>query len=622
MTDSEPEDQSSAVEQASTPLQIFLYEERQRVLATVLDVPLDIGRQREGEPPPATRLDHALGARVIVAPIQDVEVSRSHVAIDRAAGGKVRVANTSRSLPIKLSPNQALGPGESSLHDPPVLVQFGKYAVRVDPAEDEDELELEALPEPAVPPGKQSDPDALSRLSGGATFDEVSLLRWVETLLTVFQSAASSHDFPEQAAFAVVKIVGLDGAAMLRCHDEGRWQVEALHSTLGDDEASWAPSQTLLARVRREKRTFRHVPAVGADTPRSLRDVSALVAAPILDGNGEVIGALYGDRRTNARAGFAPAISAFEAKLVELLASGIAAGIARLQEEQAALSARVQFQQFFTAQLANQLERDPKLLDGRDADVTLLFADIRGFSRISEQLGPARTMAWIQDVMGELSECVLANDGVLVDYIGDELMAMWGAPAPQANHAHLACAAARQMLAALPSVNERWESELGAPVRLGIGVNSGIARVGNTGSRQKFQYGPLGDVVNVASRVQGATKYLGADCLITGDTLAALPSGIAARRLARARAVNIEQPIDLYEIVAQPPPDWDQRCAQYNEALEALEKDDVDRAAAVAQRLTVQYGDDTAIIALSSRVREAKSESRVGDTSIWRLPGK
>ncbi len=110
------------------------------------------------------------------------------------------------------------------------------------------------------------------------------------------------------------------------------------------------------------------------------------------------------------------------------MASGIAAGLARVKEEQAAAAARVQFEQFFTPQLAAQLERDPRLLEGRDADVTLLFADIRGFSHVSERLGPERTMAWIQDTMGALSDCVLAYDGVLVDYIGDELMAMWGAP--------------------------------------------------------------------------------------------------------------------------------------------------------------------------------------------------
>ena len=97
------------------------------------------------------------------------------------------------------------------------------------------------------------------------------------------------------------------------------------------------------------------------------------------------------------------------------------------------------------------------------------------------------------------------------------------------------------MIQALPAINQRWQSELGSSVELGIGINSGLARVGNTGSRQKFKYGPLGDTVNVASRVQGASKYLGADCLFTGSTLAALTAAPAKRRLARVQVVNIEQ---------------------------------------------------------------------------------
>ena len=113
--------------------------------------------------------------------------------------------------------------------------------------------------------------------------------------------------------------------------------------------------------------------------------------------------------------------------------------------------------------------------------MTLLFGDIREFSRISELLAPAETMAWISDVMQEFSDCVLAHDGVLVDYIGDELMAMWGAPAAQPDHATLACWAAHDMLASLARHQRRWQARLGKPVRLGIGINTGVARVGNTG---------------------------------------------------------------------------------------------------------------------------------------------
>ncbi|BBO33679.1 adenylate/guanylate cyclase domain-containing protein [Lacipirellula parvula] len=600
---------------------LFCYRQRQRVLATQLDTTLEIGRQREEEPAPVVRIDSALGARVILAPIDDVAISRSHVEVGPTDSALVQIRNLSATQLVRISPNQTLEPGAATRMTPPVLLQFGDYAVRVDPPEDE-QLQLEGLPERTIPPGRIAPPASAAML--GATFDEGRLLRWLETILGVFQSAANAHDFSEQAARAAVKIVGLDAAAVLRC-EEGRWKTEALYAAdqrPGENQSAWAPSQTLLGWVRRDRRTFRHVPPTGPDTPRSLQNVSALVAAPILNGAGEVIGALYGDRRSGERTGGMPIITEFEAKLVELLASGIAAGLARLKEEQAAVAARVQFEQFFTPQLATQLQRDPGLLEGRNAEVTILFADIRGFSRIAEQLGPDRTMAWIQDTMGALSESVLAYDGVLVDYIGDELMAMWGAPAPQTDHARLACLAAQHMLEQLDAISARWQAELGAPVRLGIGLNSGVARVGNTGSALKFKYGPLGDVVNVASRVQGATKYLGADCLITGETLKRLPAEIANRRLARVRAVNIAHPIDLYELVPNAGRDWEQNRTAYDAALRALEQENWPQATAAADALAKAYPEDAAIAALVKRVASADRTDLPGDTSVWQLPGK
>jgi len=107
------------------------------------------------------------------------------------------------------------------------------------------------------------------------------------------------------------------------------------------------------------------------------------------------------------------------------------------------LAARVQFEQFFTPSLASELAARPDLLKGRSLEVTLLFCDIRGFSRISERLGPGGTVEWISNVMEVLSDCVLAHQGVLVDYIGDELIAMWGAPKEEPQHAQLACRAPR-----------------------------------------------------------------------------------------------------------------------------------------------------------------------------------
>ena len=287
----------------------------------------------------------------------------------------------------------------------------------------------------------------------------------------------------------------------------------------------------------------------------SLAGVDSVVAAPILDRKGVVIAVLYGERRLNSVVTTGKRVSKLDAMLIELLAGGVATGLARLEQERAAVSFQTQLEQFFTPELARQLATRPELLIGQDLEITALFCDIRGFSRISRNHGPTFTLDWINDVLSTLSDCVLAHDGVVVDYIGDELLAMWGAPEPQPDHAERACRAAIEMMGCLTALNERWQGPLGEAMGFGIGVNTGIARVGNTGSRRKFKYGPLGDTVNVASRVQGASKYFKSSLLITRATRDRLGPEFQARRLGNARVVNIAEAIALFELCSPDQPE-------------------------------------------------------------------
>jgi adenylate cyclase len=354
----------------------------------------------------------------------------------------------------------------------------------------------------------------------------------------------------------------------------------------------------------------------------SLREIDAVVAAPILDRHGTVIGALYGDRRQKLGSASTERITELKAMLVEVLARGIAAGLARLEQEQAVLAARVQFEQFFTPELSRQLARQPDLLQGRDTEVTILFCDIRGFSRISEHLGPARSVEWISDVMGALSDCVRAHAGVLVDYVGDELMAMWGAPEEQTDHTQLACRAALAMLDQVPKLNERWQTVLKEPMEVGIGINTGLARVGNIGSHHKFKYGPLGNSVNLASRVQGATKYLKCKLLITGETQAALDSSFATRRLCPVRVVNIAEPVALYELVPSNQPGWPEAKMQYEQALEEFENKNFSRAARILGNWRVHNPWDAPALLLLHRVVQCMVEEPNPFDPVWVLPGK
>lgn len=264
-----------------------------------------------------------------------------------------------------------------------------------------------------------------------------------------------------------------------------------------------------------------------------------------------------------------------------------------------------EFGQFFTPELARHFVRHPELLkSGHEAEVSILFCDIRKFSGISERLGPSDTVSWLSEVMETLSDCVIEQRGVLVDYIGDELMAMWGAPEEQPDHAQRACQAAITMLARLPALSSKWLDVVGEPTRVGIGINTGPARVGNTGSRRKFKYGALGNSVNLASRVQGATKYFGTDLLVTGDTFRQCAARFPARRLCRVRVVNIEKPVELYEVFLEGGDAAQDLRQRYERALDEFELGRFAVAASILGNLLVDFPHDRPALQLMSRVAE------------------
>jgi adenylate cyclase len=304
------------------------------------------------------------------------------------------------------------------------------------------------------------------------------------------------------------------------------------------------------------------------------------------------------------------------------LACGVATGLARQEKERQALQSQVRFEQFFGPDLAAQLADEPDLLKGRAAEVTLLFCDVRGFSLASERLGPERTVEWISDAMSELSECVVNEQGVLVDYIGDELLAMWGAPKPQSDQAERAVRAALAMRSRLPALNARWQDKLGEAMDFGVGINTGPARVGNTGSRFKFKYGPLGNSVNLASRVQGLTKYLGCPLLVTQETRDRLGKDFLARRVVNARVVNITEPVDLYEVEPAGSVERRRFFGESEAALDELERKEFSQAARLSGALLHEHAGDVPLLLVLSRAAEMLMRGGVGFQKVWEAPGK
>src|SRR5262249_3333267 len=228
----------------------------------------------------------------------------------------------------------------------PITLIFGRKQVRLLGGEKRDSI-LRTLSSLPVPPGDLT--------IGSSRFpvipnpnDLENIVRWLQATMEVLNAAANSEEFFQKAARAVVDIVGLDSGRVL-LHDNGRWRSVAVWTGPNVHVApEWQPSGTVLTEMCDQKRTFWQSPEMDEESSaESLMGVDIVVAAPILDRRGNVIGTLYGEcRESPARQN--RRLSKVEAMLVELLAGGIATGLARIEQEKVAVEADVRFKQFFT----------------------------------------------------------------------------------------------------------------------------------------------------------------------------------------------------------------------------------------------------------------------------------
>ena len=478
----------------------------------------------------------------------DSYVSGNHVRVEQIANSKVSVLNLSQRNSIRIDKGDPINIGATVQVLLPVTLFIGETSVRIDEIFDEDfSGESEALlgsMESAITlrPGESSG----NLLDLGQSPSPEKLAVWFETLIAVQKSASGSFEFFQDTAKAVVNLIGLDRGLVLMIKN-GKWMVQA---RFPDDNGYHREfSMSVLGKMVKEKKTFYQSGSVLQSQGESVSGIEAVIASPIFDIAENVVGAIYGVRNkiTGASIGVAP----LEAQIIQILASSVGAGLARQEQEAEAGRLRVQFEQFFSVDLARELQKNPKLLEGHESEITVLFTDIRGFSRISESLNPRETCSLVADVMEELTSCVMAFEGVVVNYSGDGIMAMWNAPAPQSDHAIKACKAALAMVARMPAVQERWKNKVSLPVKVGIGINTGMALCGNTGSKMKFQYGALGHTVNLASRIEGATKVMGVPILISGFTKKLVGSAFATRKLRKIRVIGISEPVDIYQLHAE-----------------------------------------------------------------------
>ena len=168
-------------------------------------------------------------------------------------------------------------------------------------------------------------------------------------------------------------------------------------------------------------------------------------------------------------------------------------------------------------------------LGGEERVLTVMFCDLRSFTTLSEGLTAVELTHFLNDYLTPMTDAVLDASGTVDKYIGDAIMAFWNAPLDDPDHARNAVEAALKMRALLASLNVRWRAEAAAKgrrftqVKFGIGLNTGECCVGNLGSTRRFDYSAIGDEVNVASRLEGASKQFGVDIVASESTRALTP---------------------------------------------------------------------------------------------------
>jgi adenylate cyclase len=208
------------------------------------------------------------------------------------------------------------------------------------------------------------------------------------------------------------------------------------------------------------------------------------------------------------------------------------------------------FSKYVSREVLAHITEDPKrvTLGGEEKEITLLFSDIRGFTTLSEKMAPCDLIAVLNKYFSAMTEEILAQGGVLDKYIGDAIMAFWGAPIADPDQADHALAAARGMLSRLKKLNEELRAAGEPEINIGIGLYTGQAVVGNVGSEQRLSYTAIGDTVNVASRLEGLTKEYGAPLIIGAPTKEKIKGNFNFRRLGGATVKGRKEPIEIYTI--------------------------------------------------------------------------
>ena len=280
------------------------------------------------------------------------------------------------------------------------------------------------------------------------------------------------------------------------------------------------------------------------------------------------------------------------------LAWGGATAVRETDEAREKSRIRKMFQQYVPPAVVQELIHRPELLalGGEERVATVLFSDVKGFSRVAEGLAPTRLVALLNEYLTAMTDVVVEHGGVIDKYLGDALMAEFGVPVPLDDHAVRACRAALRMRDELRRLRADWEKRGMPALHARIGINTGRVLVGNLGSYRMMDYTCMGDQVNLASRMEGANKEYGTEILVSEFTWREVQAHLVGREIDRVRVPGRDEPVGVYELIATREDGVDERTAAlvsgFAEALALCRARQFGAALEAFESLAEQYPDD------------------------------
>jgi adenylate cyclase len=265
------------------------------------------------------------------------------------------------------------------------------------------------------------------------------------------------------------------------------------------------------------------------------------------------------------------------------------------------------FDHYVSPVVVEQMLKDPSKLQlgGDEKVLTVLFSDLQGFTSFSEKSTPQEMIQLLSEYYARMTEHVFERGGMLKEYVGDELMAIFGAPVEQADHATRACHAALEMLAHRRKMSEEWIALGRPPLIARTGVNSGLMLVGNLGSEYRLSYGVLGDQVNLGSRLEGLNKAYKTQILIGENTVELIGDAFALREVDLVRVVGKELPTRVHELLGTSEEELAdplvRACRSYGNGLEAYRAQRFDDAHALFVEALAARPDDGPSLTMSER---------------------